>query len=318
MRVLVTGAAGFIGSHLCDHLLDRHRVVGVDDLSSGSERNLEEARRGDFELHRLDVASDSFRQLVADVQPHVIFHLAAQMDVRKSIADPLDDGRVNVLGTLNVVEAARRVGCERVVFTSSGGTVYGETHLRPTEDAPLRPVSPYGAAKVAAEVYLATYSRLYGLATVVLRLANVYGPRQSPHGEAGVVAIFGGRLLADEPTVVYGDGSAVRDYVMVSDTVEAIARCADGSADGQTLNIGTGIGTSVRQLHAAICGVLGVSREPQHRPPRDGELTRNVLDPIRATRVLGWRAQTRLHDGLVPTLDWIKSTQATRQPALAP
>ncbi len=242
------------------------------------------------------------------MQPQVVIHLAAQMDVRKSVADPLADARVNVLGTVRLLDAARDACTVRVVFASSGGTVYGEPQAVPVpEDAPLRPLSPYGAAKVAGEAYVGAFAGLYGMAHCTLALGNVYGPRQDPHGEAGVVAIFARGLLLGGGTRIYGDGSAVRDYVYVHDVVDALLLAAEGHGDGRRFNIGTGRGTSVRQLHSLLARITGAVDEPVLAPSRTGELNTIVLDVTSASRDLGWSARTSLEQGLAATCPWVES-----------
>ena len=309
MRVLVTGVAGFIGSHLADRLLAQgDEVVGVDDLSTGRLENLEGALTAGLSFTEADITTPQLPELVAQARPEVVYHLAAQMDVRRSVLDPLHDTRVNVLGTVNVLTAAVAADVRKVVFASSGGTVYGEPASLPVEeDAPLAPTSPYGAAKVAGEVYLAAFSRLHGLAFTALALGNVYGPRQDPHGEAGVVAIFGRALLRGEPTTIYGDGTSRRDYVHVDDVVDAFVRAAGDAADGQRLNVGTGEATTVRALHTLLARAAGVADEPRFAPGRLGELDAIALAPAAAGRVLGWRPSVALDEGLQGTVDWVRT-----------
>ena len=312
VRILVTGAAGFIGSHTCERLVHGgHDVWGVDDLSTGRKENL--AALSDvegFRFEELDIVEPPLVDLVHGVRPEVVVHLAAQMDVRKSVADPLADARTNVLGTVNLLTAASESGTGRVVFSSSGGTVYGEPESCPVpEDAPLRPLSPYGAAKVAGEAYVAAFGGLYDIRYCNLALGNVYGPRQDPHGEAGVVAIFGRALLSGEPTYIYGDGSAVRDYVHVDDVVAAVERAVEGAGDGRRYNVGTARGTTVRELHTLMAQAVGVPDDPGFRPARTGELQQIVLDVDRAGQDLGWSPTVTLEDGLAQTIDWIRSTQ---------
>lgn len=313
MKVLVTGAAGFIGSHLVDRLLaDGHTVTGLDDLSTGRLDNLAQARatKG-LRFHRFDLTGADLPALVARDRPDVVCHLAAQLDVRRSVADPLHDARTNVLGTVNVLEACVRAEVPRVVFTSSGGTVYGRpTSLPVSERAALAPASPYGAAKAAAEGYLAAYGRLHGLAGVSLRLGNVYGPRQDPHGEAGVVAIFARALGAGQATWIFGDGTSSRDYVHVEDVVDAVLRCLGGKGDGRRLNVGSGVGTSIRELHALVAAAVGAPDAPSFAPPRPGELHAIALDVGAARRALGWEPTVALADGLAQTVAWVRSRQA--------
>ncbi len=292
MRAIVTGGAGFIGSHVADALLARgDEVVVVDDLSTGRRENVPSGAR----LVEADVRDGSLGDLFREVEPHVCFHLAAQADVRVSVERPLLDASINVLGTVQVLEAARAVGA-RVVFASTGGAIYGECERPASEGDPARPVSPYGAAKLAGESYLATYSRLYGAGHVALRYANVYGPRQDPHGEAGVVAIFFGRLARGEPCRIFGDGHQTRDYVYVGDVVSATLAAADRA--GGVYNVGTGRETSVWELYERCRRVAEVEGEAELAPPRLGELRRSVLDPGRALRELGWQAQVPLEEGL--------------------
>lgn len=312
MKVLVTGAAGFIGSHTCERLLRAgHDVTGIDDLSTGTLDNLSGPLHSEgFRLAQLDIVSAEAADLVRTTRPDVLVHLAAQMDVRKSVADPLADARVNVLGTVQVLTAAAQAGTTRIVFASSGGTVYGEPGASPVpEDAALSPLSPYGAAKVSGEAYVAAFGGLYGLSTCSLALANVYGPRQDPRGEAGVVAIFARALLSGRTTRIFGDGDAVRDYVYVDDVVGAIGLAVDGAGDGERINIGTGVGTSVRALHSLLAAAAGTEDQPLLAPPRAGELRHVVLDVSKAERVMGWAPEVRLEEGLAATLRWVRTQE---------
>lgn len=320
MRCLVTGGAGFIGSNLVDALVARgDEVTVVDDLSTGRRENLEGALAGGATLLVQDIRDGgALAELVAEAQPEIVFHLAAQIDVRKSVAEPAFDASINVGGTANVLEAARGAGSRRVVFVSTGGAIYGEgdgQELPLGEDAPIAPLSPYGQSKFAAEGYLALYERLHGLSGVSLRLGNVYGPRQDPLGEAGVVAIFCGRLRAGEAPTVFGDGRQTRDYIYVGDVVAAALAAADSKADG-AINIGTGRETDVLELVARLAELGGRGQadgkgaadavagfEPEFAPPRTGEVQRISIDPARAERELGWSAQTSLDEGLRLTLD---------------
>jgi UDP-glucose 4-epimerase len=291
MRALVTGGAGFIGSHLVDALLASGDTVAVvDDLSTGRRERVPDG----VPLHVVDIAA--IGEAMERERPDVVFHLAAQVDVRKSVADPAYDARANVAGTASVLEAARVAGARRVLFASTGGALYGESVPLPTpEDAPLAPFSPYGASKAAAETYLALYTRLHGLSTLALRFGNVYGPRQDPHGEAGVIAIFSGAKVEGRRATVYGDGSQTRDYVYVGDVVSGFLAAAESDATG-AVNIGTGVETSVRELVEAI----GV--EADFAPARTGEVARSCLDVSRASETLNWRAEVPLEDGLERTL----------------
>jgi len=300
MRAIVTGGAGFIGSHLVERLVARGDAVHVvDDLSNGKRGNVPAAAT----LHVRDVR-EPLDDLVALVRPDAIAHLAAQVDVRVSVAEPARDAAVNVVGTVNVLEAARTVGA-RVVFASTGGAIYGECVRPAREDDPRLPLSPYGTSKLAGEEYLASFSRLHGAAHVSLRFGNVYGPRQDPHGEAGVVAIFLGRLRDGEPCRIFGDGTQTRDYVFVGDVVQAVTAALDGGAGG-TFNVGTGSETSVLELYEACRAAAGSDARPVHEPARAGELARSVLDPELAERRLGFRATTPLAEGLALTWAWLK------------
>jgi UDP-glucose 4-epimerase len=311
MRTLVTGAAGFIGSTLVDRLLaDGHSVVGVDDLSSGRSENIVAAERSDdFEFAKADIVSADLVGLLADTRPEVVFHLAAQIDVRHSVADPQFDSMVNVVGTVRLAEAARHAGVRKVVHTSSGGSIYGTPNTFPTnEDEPVDPASPYAAGKYAGEVYLNMFRNLYGLECSHIAPANVYGPRQDPHGEAGVVAIFSQALLAGRSTKIFGDGTDTRDYVFVDDVVDSFVKAAGEAGGGQRFNIGTGVETSVRQLHSAIAAAADGRDEPEFYPPRRGELRRSSLDGSRAKQVLGWAPKVDLTDGIARTVDYFRQS----------
>jgi UDP-glucose 4-epimerase len=299
MRALVTGGAGFIGSHVVEALIARgDEVHVVDDLSTGKRTNV----AAGAELHVRDVR-EPLDDLAGLVRPDTIVHLAAQADVRVSIAEPARDAAINVVGTVNVLEAARSAGA-RIVFASTGGAIYGECSRPAREDDPREPLSPYGTAKLAGEEYLASYSRLYGATHVALRFGNVYGPRQDPHGEAGVVAIFLGRLRDGEQCRIFGDGTQTRDYVYVGDVVRAVTAAIEGNAGG-VFNVGTGTETSVLELYEACRLVAGSVAAPVHEQARPGELARSVLDPALAERALGFRASTAVADGLSTTWSWL-------------
>ncbi|MDP9405290.1 MAG: NAD-dependent epimerase/dehydratase family protein [Actinomycetota bacterium] len=311
-RVLVTGGAGFIGSTLTDRLLaDGHEVTVVDNLSTGKLANLHAARRDpDLPLtfQRVDITSDALERVVAKARPHIVLHLAAQIDVRASVADPVHDAMVNVVGTVNLLEASRRHGVEKVVLTTSGGCIYGEPavdELPVDEDYPGHPHSPYGASKRGVEEYLHTYAALYDLRWTSLALANVYGPRQDPGGEAGVVSIFGGRMLAGEPVTIFGDGHQTRDFVFVDDVVHAFILAME-RGDGLRCNIGTGERTSVNELFAVLADVTGYTRPAQYAEPRPGELAHISLATGRAATALGWKPWTTLREGLTATVDWLR------------
>ena len=308
MRALVTGGAGFIGSTLVDRLLaEGHAVDVVDDLSTGSLSNLAEARATQgYELtfHRLDIREPALVELVAHRRPEVVFHLAAQADVRVSVERPTFDAEVNIIGTLNVLEGARVAGSRKVVFAASGGTLYGEPQKLPVaESHPQRPLSPYGVSKKAACDYLAAYRELHGIEFTALALANVYGPRQDPHGEAGVVAIFAGRLLAGDPCTIFGDGTQTRDFVYVDDVVDAFARAAR-KGSGLLMNIGTGVETSVNELYLTMAAAAGTDAPALNAPARPGELARSSLDPSRAGIHLGWTPWTTMEAGAAEVLRW--------------
>jgi UDP-glucose 4-epimerase len=310
MKCLVTGGAGFIGSNLVDALLARgDEVMVVDNLSTGRRDNLDEALEAGAELFELDIRdAAALAALFAERPPQTVFHLAAQIDVRKSLEDPAFDAAVNVGGTANLLEAARTAGSGRVVFVSTGGAIYGEgegQQLPLDEGAPIAPMSAYGQSKFAAEGYLALYERLYGTSTMALRLGNVYGPRQDPLGEAGVIAIFCGLLRSGGRPTVYGDGTQTRDYIYVGDVVAAALAAAESEVTG-AVNIGTGRETSVLELAEALGRLGGAeSFEPEFAPPRTGEVQRITLDATRAERELGLRPLTNLDEGLAFTLESI-------------
>ncbi|OLE36458.1 MAG: UDP-glucose 4-epimerase [Actinobacteria bacterium 13_1_20CM_3_68_9] len=305
MEALVTGGAGFIGSHLVDALVDRgDHVVVVDDLSTGRRENLDDALTKDAELLETDITDAA---AVADVfqtrRPEVVLHLAAQIDVRRSVSDPVFDLGVNVGGTLNLLEAARQTGTRRFVLASTGGAIYGEgsgRQLPLDEQAECRPDAHYGQSKYAAEGYVSLYGRLYGLSTLSLRLGNVYGSRQDPLGEAGVVAIFCGALLGGGTPRVFGDGRQTRDYVYVGDIVEAYLAAAGSEVRG-TYNVGTGVETSVLELGRLLASACEREFEPEMAPARPGEVQRIAIDSARAASDLGWRSRTALEEGLRAT-----------------
>jgi UDP-glucose 4-epimerase len=301
MDCVVTGGAGFIGSNLVDALVDRgDRVSVIDNLSTGKRSNLEQALGRGVALHEVDVRdADAVAEVIADARPELVFHLAAQIDVRYSVEHPAGDAEANVLGTIAVLEAALANGGRRVINTSTGGGLYGDADLLPTpEDYPIRPLAPYGQAKYAAEGYCGLYTRLHDLSTVSLRYGNVYGPRQDVHGEAGVVAIFCGHLVEGRPPTVFGDGRQTRDWVEVGDVVRANLLAADSSVVGP-VNIGHGRETSVIELLEALGEVSDrPAVEPDFAPERPGEVRRSCLDVSRAARELGWEAEVELREGL--------------------
>jgi UDP-glucose 4-epimerase len=310
MKALVTGGAGFIGSTLADRLLDEgYDVDVVDDLSTGSLANLARARagrKGRFSFHRLDVRAPAMVDLIVHRRPEIIFHLAAQADVRVSVARPGFDAEVNVLGSLNVCQGALAAGTGKIVFAGSGGTLYGVPEDLPVREGhPQRPISPYGVAKKAVGDYLHYYREVHGLEYTVLALANVYGPRQDPHGEAGVVAIFAAKLLARERPTIFGDGEQTRDFVYVDDTVDAFVRATE-KAGGLIVNIGTGEETTVQHLFDVMARVTGFKDPAHYAPARTGELQRSALDPGRAAIHLGWKPWTGRDEGLRQTLEWFR------------
>jgi UDP-glucose 4-epimerase len=310
MRALVTGGAGFIGSALTDRLLaEGYDVDVVDDLSTGSLANLADARSrrtGRFSFHRLDIRTPAMVDLVVHRRPEIVFHLAAQADVRVYVARPGFDAEVNILGSLNVCQGALAAGTAKVVFAGSGGTLYGVPEDVPVREGhPQRPVSPYGVAKKAVGDYLHYYREVHGLEYTVLALANVYGPRQDPHGEAGVVAIFAAKLLARERPTIFGDGEQTRDFVYVDDVVDAFVRSAE-KAGGLIVNVGTGEETTVQELFDIMARVTGFKDPAHYAPPRAGELARSALDPGRAAIHLGWKPWTGRDEGLRKTLEWLR------------
>jgi UDP-glucose 4-epimerase len=308
---LVTGGAGFIGSHLCDRLLaEGHRVVAVDDLSTGRIANLSEARGygNDFTFFNMDVRADGLLPLFERHRPEVVMHIAAQAAVSRSMEDPVFDASVNVMGSLNVLECSRRSGVRKVVYAASGGTLYGEPRKLPVKETALsgaKPVSPYGISKKVVIDYLSIYERSYGIEWTALALANVYGPRQDPNGEAGVIAIFSSKMLAGQAPTIFGDGNQTRDYVFVDDTVHAFALAADRGA-GKVVNVGTAAETSVNGLYRMLSGITGFMGTPAHGPAREGDLRRSALEVALADDVLGWKPWTHLEDGLAETVAFLK------------
>lgn len=311
MRVLVTGGAGFIGSNLVDRLLgDGHEVTVVDDLSTGRLGNLHQARQNPglpVSFQRLDITSEALELAVEKAKPQVVMHLAAQIDVRRSVEDPVHDAMVNVVGTVRLLEACRTAGVEKLIFATSGGCIYGEPGA---EDLPVaesydgHPESPYGASKRGVEEYLHTYGALYGLRWTALALANVYGPRQDPAGEAGVVSILAGRMLDDLPVTIYGDGEQTRDFVFVDDVVQAFVLAME-RGHGLRCNIGTGEQTSVNGLYRMLADITGYRRPPEYAPERPGEIRHAALDAHLAAAELGWRPERTLRAGLEQTVTWL-------------
>jgi UDP-glucose 4-epimerase len=303
VKVLVTGGAGFIGSHVCEAFLGAgHEVIALDDLSSGRRENLPAAAR----LVVADIRTVEAAEVIRRERPRILCHLAAQMDVRRSVQDPRADADTNLLGLLNLLEAARTSGVEKVVFSSTGGAIYGEQEVFPApETHPTRPLSPYGVSKAAGELYLGYYRAQYRLRSVCLRYANVYGPRQNPHGEAGVVAIFSERLVRREPCTVYGTGRQTRDFVYGPDVARANLLAAEREVEGP-INIGTGVETDVNQLHALLARAAAVDQPPRHAEAKPGEQLRSSVDARLATRVLGWTPSLVLAEGLARTVAWFQ------------
>jgi UDP-glucose 4-epimerase len=316
MKVVVTGGAGFVGSTLADRLLaEGHEVDVVDDLSTGSLANLASARAagGEFRFHHLDIRSPELVELLARRQPEVIFHMAAQSSVPASVDRPVFDADVNILGTLQVLEGARAAGTSRIVYAASGGTLYGEpdkSDLPVRESHPHRPVSPYGVSKKAAIDYLVAYRDLHSIEFTALALANVYGPRQDPRGEAGVVAIFAANLAEGRASTIFGDGEQTRDFVYVDDVVDAFSRAATHGG-GLVLNIATAKETSINDLYKAMAAAARFDQPPRHAPPREGDVRRSSLDAARAAIHLGWKPWTELSAGAAAVIDyWLCETQA--------
>ena len=307
MRVLVTGGAGFIGSHVVDRLVAAgHTVSVVDDLSTGRSDNVTPRAT----LHACDIRTDDLPRVVTATRPEAVVHLAAQAAVPRSVEDPMFDAEVNVLGTINLLEACRQAGTRRVVYVSTGGAAYGDTDVLPTpEEHPTRATSPYGVSKVAAERYLECFAGLTSMTELTLRLANVYGPRQRPDGEAGVVAIFARRLLTGQRCTIYGDGEQTRDYVYVADVAEAAELALDSAARG-VVNISTGRETSVNALHRQVAAAIGVDGEPEYAAARPGEVRRSVLANARARTLLGWQPRSPLEQGIAATLTWMRTVIA--------
>ncbi len=311
MRALVTGGAGFIGSHLVDQLVGNgHTVTVVDNLSSGRTSNLaEHSSNGAVDLIERDIRDVDFESIFNSVEPEVVFHLAAQIDVRKSVSDPILDAETNVLATIRIAEAARKCGVRKVVHTSSGGSIYGEPEQLPTcEKAPVDPKSPYAASKVAGELYLNVYRHLYGVQTSFIAPANVYGPRQNPFGEAGVVAIFARHLLDGTETCVFGGGTNTRDYVYVEDVARAFCLAAGIKGDGERFNIGSGTETTDSELHSAVAKAVGSVDRPTSRPARLGDVARSSLSSEKAQNVLGWEPLVSLDEGIRRTVDYFRNS----------
>lgn len=309
--VLVTGGAGFIGSNLADRLLaEEHRVIAVDDLSTGRIANLGEARGYGkaYTFFNMDVRADGLLPLFERHRPEVVYHLAAQAGVRPSLEDPVRDASINIMGTLNVLSCAHQVGARKVVYAASGGTIYGEPRRVPAKESAAQgsfPMSPYGISKKVVMDYLAYFQRYRGLDFTALALGNVYGPRQDPHGEAGVISIFASKMLAGEAPTVFGDGNQTRDYVFIDDVIHAFVQATDRGS-GKLVNIGTGLETSVNGLYRLLGDIIGFAADPGHGPLPPGELRRIALDISIASSALAWKPWTHLEDGLAETVAYLK------------
>ena len=303
MKVLVTGGAGFIGSHLVDRLVQEgHDVIVVDNLSTGKRRNLNRTAR----FYKLDIQSWRLERVFRNERPNVVMHLAAQMDVRKSVEDPMFDAQVNILGTLNILQQSVKHGVRKIIFSSSGGAIYGEQDVYPApETHPTKPLSPYGLSKLCGEQYLSYYQRIGGLQVVSLRYANVYGPRQDPEGEAGVVAIFIQKLLNNEQPVINGNGRQTRDFVFVEDVVEANLAMIGPETEG-TYNVGTGIETSINDLFRILAQHTGSTCKEVHGPAKKGEQARSVVDSSKLRHEMSWEPRINITDGLKRTVEFFR------------
>jgi len=304
MKILVTGGAGFIGSHLVDRLIEQdHKVVVVDNLSTGKKENLNK----EAVFYNIDIRASELSHIFQEERPEVVFHLAAQISVRKSVEDPIVDAKTNILGSLNLFENCKKFGVKKIIFTSTGGALYGDADKIPTpDDYPVHPLSPYAIAKLSTEKYLDYYYKVFNIPYLILRFANIYGPRQDPNGEAGVVAIFAKKLLKNENPIINGDGRQTRDYVVVDDAVRAAMLGLENNNMG-TYNIGTGKETSVNQLFDLLSQALGVSAEKRHGPAKKGEQLRSCLDYSKIKQEFGWKPSYEIEEGIRKTAEWFKN-----------
>lgn len=302
-KVLVTGGAGFIGSHLVDKLIEQgHQVVVIDNLSTGRKENLNPRAK----FYELDICDSKISQIFQEEKPEIVFHLAAQIDVRKSVKDPIENAKINILGTLNILENCRKTSVKKFIFASSGGAIYGDTDIVPTSEAnPENPESPYGIAKLTVEKYLYFYKKSFNLNYIALRFANVYGPRQNSKGEGGVIAIFCDKMLKNEEVIINGDGEQSRDFVYIDDAVEAVILAIESKKSG-FYNIGTAKETSINEIFRKIKELTNSNCKEIHGPAKPGEQKRSCLDYSKAEKELNWQPKYSLEEGLKETIEWFK------------
>ena len=305
MKVMVTGGAGFIGSHIVDGLIEEdNEVVIVDDLSTGNESNINPKAR----FYNLDIKDNGLESIFKEERPDYVCHQAAQKDVRVSVADPIYDAKINILGTINILQNCMKYNARKIVFASTGGAIYGEQDIFPApETHPTRPISPYGITKLVAEHYMYYYKTVHGLDYVSLRYANVYGPRQDPHGEAGVVAIFIQKMLRGEQPVINGDGEQTRDFVYVEDVARANIIAIKKTTPESIFNIGTGKEISVNRIFNHLRNIVNPNIEEKHGPAKAGEQQRSVIDFSKAMKILNWEPEVSLQNGFIKTYDYFKS-----------